>query len=250
MGIGFGSRMQDTFMFIAYPSSNGTGLTLSPRWAGCHSEPEYMPDVVVEKIFNDVYAPHANTVSSGIMIAHGVCRNCTRFILQDMDMESEAQPFIYALGSAPKQSNALQSDDPAAKLRLHTFHGSFLADMTYATSSGAHARVPHPNDPGGSPSGVADTNFASAFSSTAYNTSSDSEWAPVLHGVLMSLAFVLVFPLGAMLVRLLSRTGFILHAGLQILGVVIVVIGLGAGVYAGKLYNQTRTLQTLSLIHI
>jgi len=240
MGVGFGSRMQDTFMFIAYPSKNGTGLTISPRRARGHSEPEHMPDVVIKKIFDDAYAPHANTVGYGVMIAHAVCRNCTALILDKVDLDSKAQPFIYALGAAPKISDPLQSDYPSAGLRMHAFRGHFLADMTFATSPETHARVPHPNDPGGSPSGVADTNFASAFSTTPYGASNDTEWAPVLHGVLMSLAFVLIFPLGAVLMRLLKRFGFVVHISLQILGSTVVVIGVAAGVYVSKRYNQTR----------
>lgn len=244
MGIGFGSEMQNTFMFIAYPSANGTGLTLSPRRAKGHSEPEHMPGVVVEKIFNDVYAPHANTVGDGIIIAHGVCRNCTELILNKVDLNSKAQPFVYALGTAPKHSDPLKSDDPAASLRMHALHGSFEADMTFAVSSDAHARVPHPNDPGGSPSGVADTNFASAFSTTSYHTSKDSEWAPVVHGVFMSLAFILIFPLGAVLMRLLKRVRFVVHAGVQALGSALVLIGFAAGVYVSRRYNHTRRLST------
>lgn len=244
MGIGFGSRMQDTFMLIAYPSENGTGLTISPRWARGHSEPDYVPDVVVEKIFNDAYAPHANTVDDGVMIAHGVCRNCTSLVLDKIDLNSKAQPFIYALGAAPKKSDPLKSDDPAAALRLHAFHGHFLADMTFATSPETHARVPHPNDPGGAPSGVADTNFAFAFSTTPYDTSTDNEWVPVLHGVLMSLAVILIFPLGAVIMRMLKRFGFAAHVGLQVFGLVVVVIGFGAGVYVSQRYNHTRNFGT------
>lgn len=240
MGVGFGAQMKDTFMLIAYPSANGTGLTLSPRLARGHSEPEFQHDVVVEKIFSDSYAPAANTVQSGIMIAHGVCRNCTSWTTGALDLSSNHQPFIFALGADPGKGQALQSDDPAAGLRRHSFYGRFEADMSYAVSAPEHGRVPPPNDPGGSPSGVADTNFAYAFASEAFDTHHDSEWAPALHGVLMSLAFVLVLPLGALLMRLLRRMGFVYHAGVQALGIALVVVGFAAGVYASKQYVRSR----------
>lgn len=244
MGVGFGSRMKGALMLIAYPSSNGTGLTISPRNANGHSEPEYQEDIVVEKIFSDNYAPAANQVANGIMIAHGVCRNCTSWATGALELDSVEQPFIYALGADEGKSNALKSDDPAVGLRRHSFYGHFLGDMTYAISSPEHGRVPPPNDPGAASSGVADTNFAYAFSTKAFDTHQDSEWAPVFHGVIMSLAFILVLPTGALLMRILRKMGLLIHAGVQSFGVALVVVGFGTGVYVSRQYNRTRHFGT------
>lgn len=244
MGVGFGSQMKDTFMLIAYPSSNGTGVTISPRIARGNSEPELQKDVVVEEIFSDEYAPAANQVQHGIMIAHGVCRNCTKWAAGALDLGNTRQPFIYALGADPGKGTALQSDDPGAGLRRHSFYGRFFGDMTYAISTPEHGRVPPPNDPGAAPSGVSDTNFAYAFSTKAFDTHDDVEWVPVLHGVIMSLAFVLVFPTGALLMRLLKKMGVLFHAGVQFLGLVLVVVGFGTGVHVGRQYNRSRRFGT------
>lgn len=244
MGIGFGSQMKGALMLIAYPSSNGTGLTISPRIARGHSEPEFQEDIVVEKIFSDEYAPAANQVKHGIMIAHAVCRNCTRWTTGALDLTNKRQPFIYALGADPGKGDALESDDPDAALRRHSFYGHFEGDMTFAISTREHGRVPPPNDPGASPSGVADTNFAYAFASKAFDTHEDKEWGPVLHGVIMSLAFILIFPSGALLMRVLRRIGFLVHAGVQMVGGLLVIIGLGIGVYVSRQYNHSRHFGT------
>ncbi|KAI7550751.1 hypothetical protein KC317_g14183, partial [Hortaea werneckii] len=61
MGVGFGSKMKDSLMLIAYPSSNGTGMTLSPRLGTGHTEPEYTDEVSCEMIWNSDL-PGANTV--------------------------------------------------------------------------------------------------------------------------------------------------------------------------------------------
>jgi hypothetical protein len=244
MGVGFGGKMEDTFMLIAYPSGNGTGLTISPRIARGHSEPVFQPDVVVEKIFSDGYAPAANRVAKSIMIAHGVCRNCTWWTKGALSLDNTKQPFIYALGADPGKGSALESDDPSAGLRRHSFYGHFEGDMTYAISTREHGRVPPPNDPGGGASGVADTNFAFSFSTKAFDTHDDSEWVPVLHGVIMSLAFILIFPSGALLMRLLRRKGVLFHAGVQMFGLFLVAIGLGTGVYVSRQYNRSRSFAT------
>lgn len=244
MGVGFGSQMKDSFMLIAYPSSNGTGLTISPRIASGRSEPEFQKDIVVEKVFSDDYAPAANMVQHGIMIAHAVCRNCTQWAKGSLDLGNTRQPFIFALGADPGKGNALESDDPSAGLRRHSFYGHFEGDMTYAISTREHGRVPPPNDPGAAPSGVADTNFAYAFSSKAFDTHEDTAWVPVLHGIIMSLAFILVFPSGALLMTLLRKMGLLFHVGVQIFGLLLVIIGLGTGVYVSKQYNRSRYFGT------
>lgn len=236
--------MKDTFMLIAYPSGNGTGLTISPRIGRGHYEPEFQPDIVVEKIFSDDYAPAANQVKHEIMIAHAVCRNCTKWATGALDLGNTKQQFIYALGADPGKGDALMSDDPAAGLRRHSFYGHFEGDMTYAISTKKHGRVPPPNDPGGGVSGVADTNFAFAFSTKAFDTHDDTEWVPVLHGVIMSLAFILIFPSGALLMSLLRRKGVLFHAGVQTFGLFLAIVGLGTGVYVSRQYNRSRGFAT------
>lgn len=238
MGVGFGPRMQDTFMLLAHPSSNASGLTLSARVARhAHSEPSLLHHVRIDKIFSDAYAPAANTVHGGLMIAHAVCRNCSALI-PSLNLSSPAQPFIFALGP---EAHKLASDDPAAPLRRHAVYGHFEADLRYAVSEPEHARVPPPNDPGGSPSGVADTNFAWAFAARVGGVVRDSGgWAGTAHGVVMSLAFALVFPAGIVVKRVLGRLGFWVHVGVQGVGLLLVLVGLGAGVAVSREYNRSR----------
>jgi hypothetical protein len=79
---------------------------------------------------------------------------------------------------------------------------------------------------------------------SAFDTHDDVEWVPVLHGVIMSLAFILVFPTGALLMRLLRKMGVLFHAGVQSLGLVLAVVGFGTGVYIGRQYNRSRRFGT------
>lgn len=233
MGVGFGHDMRNTRMLIAYVSADGHHLTNTARMAKGHSEPEWESDIIIEGVYNDTYAPYSNTLSpDGIMITHAVCRNCSSWAGGSIDTTSTTQPFIFALGP----NATLHSDDPNAALRIHEFHGNFQLDMTVATnSSGAYGRVPAPQDPGLQ---VGDSfwAFANYFSSNTYNTGTDAEWAGIVHAVFMCLAFLLVFPLGAVLLRLMRRV--MVHAAIQAVGVGLVVIGVGLGVYASRMYNK------------
>ena len=237
MGVGFGSSMENTRMIISYISEDGHNLVNSPRMSRGQAEPEWEKDIVIENVKNDQYAPYSNTLSpDGIMISHAVCRNCSSWATGSINTTSTTQPFIFALGP----NITLHNSDKDAPLRLHEFHGSFQLDMTVATnSSGSYGRVPAPQDPGLQ---VGDSYwaFANYYSSNAYSTGHDAEWAQIVHAVFMCLAFLLVFPIGAISLRLVRRAP--IHAAVQTFGLGLVLIGFGLGVYASKLYNKVSYL--------
>ena len=68
--------------------------------------------------------------------------------------------------------------------------------------------------------------------------------ARIAHGTIMGLAFALFFPIGGIIIRVLSFRGLIwVHAGLQTLTYTLVLAGMGLGVYiARKPDNQVRSL--------
>lgn len=60
----------------------------------------------------------------------------------------------------------------------------------------------------------------------------------VAHGVIASLAFVLLFPVGGILIRLFSFRGLIwVHAGLQAVTYVLYIVAFGLGIYMANTYN-------------
>lgn len=66
--------------------------------------------------------------------------------------------------------------------------------------------------------------------------------AKIAHGTIMGLAFALFFPIGGIIIRVLSFRGLIwVHAGLQMLTYTLALAGMGLGVYiALKPHNQVR----------
>lgn len=57
----------------------------------------------------------------------------------------------------------------------------------------------------------------------------------IAHGVLASLAFVILFPMGSIAIRLASFPGIIwIHAAFQIFAYIIYIAGFGLGVYLAK----------------
>lgn len=242
LGVGFGSEMKDSFMLIAYPSADGLKTTISPRIATGHREPEFDSSYEIVKVYNDTYAPAANTVTdegTGTIIAHAICLNCTRWASGFLDTTTTEQPFIFALGP----NVTFRSDSPDASIPRHALYGKFAMDTRKATNhSGWYGRVPAPNLPHFvfPPN---DTAFESANSQPAFDVHFMDNPLPGAHAALMCTAFVLVFPAGALIMQFLKRV--LWHAVTQVVGFCLAFAGFVIAASFSRQYNKVSTHQTL-----
>ena len=235
IGGGFGSEMNNALMFIAYPAANGHNVTISPRIGNGHSEPTYTPDIEVLGIHNDTYAPNSMTVvKGGAMIMHGMCRNCTKWATGELDLQSTEQPLIFALGP----SCSLRSDSPEASIPRHRVHGHYTMNMIEASNAtGWYGRVPGPNIPD-FVFPPTDAAFVSEWTTPEEDVRYMKNTMPSVHAALMCIAFVVIFPAGSLVLIFLKKV--LLHAALQVVGLVIVIAGMGVGVSMSKPYNKVR----------
>lgn len=244
LGVGIGKEMKDSFMLLAYPSADGLEVTISPRIATGHTEPTYDPSFQILKVYNDTYGPNANTVTehgTGTIIAHAVCFNCSRWATGFLDTRSTTQPFIFALGP----NTDFRSDSLEASIPRHSLVGKFTMDMTEATNyTGWYGRVPAPNIPH-FPFPPNDTAFASSNSEPAFDVRTINNPLPGTHGALMCVAFVLVFPSGALIMQFLKRT--LWHAAVQLIGFCLVFSGFGVAVHFARQYNRVGRIYLFEL---
>ena len=147
-----------------------------------------------------------------------------------MDLSSTSTTWIWAF----KNGAALNSDSTSEKLEQHDVMDSFDFDLAKATG-------------GNSLNPFADTSGAvvSGGSSNAEQEIKKARRLKIAHGTIMGLAFVIVYPLGAILIRLLSFSGLIwVHAATQTFAYLLASAGFGLGVYiALKPERQVRTPQ-------
>ncbi|KLJ08563.1 hypothetical protein EMPG_15991 [Blastomyces silverae] len=73
------------------------------------------------------------------------------------------------------------------------------------------------------------------------------------HGVVMSIAFVIIFPLGALFVRTQKIKGGVwIHAACQLIGWILTIAGLATGIRVGKildrLHNNAHTILGTAII--
>ncbi|KAK5019444.1 hypothetical protein BJ546DRAFT_1129575 [Cryomyces antarcticus] len=211
VGVGIGKQMRDSLMFIAYTDSSGHG----------NSEPTYTTS---KNLTVETSSGMADDQSTYVIDA--CCHNCTTWSHGSLDLKSKIAPFIFALGGG----YATVSNSPAASIERHEVFGSFTMDMQQATSDGAGG-VPQPNAPNGT--------YVTSGASLATGLKQDNNYGPPLHALVMCLAFVLVFPLGALLLRVLESVKW--HAGVQIIGFIIAFIGVASGIYIATMYNKSKS---------
>jgi hypothetical protein len=152
---------------------------------------------------------------NGIHAATAYFKNSSVWIQKSID-----KPFIIALGPKP---HGQTDPSPIAMIQRHVVYGSFTMDMTQASSSLA------------SQANGEDGMWASSGASSAFDVSKDFDLGCVIHAVVMCLAFVIVFPFGALFLRLLSVR---VHYLVQLTASLLVFIGLGTDIYVSMEYNK------------
>lgn len=162
-------------------------------------------------------------VSDGIMTANVRCSNCDTWSGGSMDFSSSSAEWIFAV----KAGSSMNSGDLDANIGIHDGASSFMFDLAQARGGSADVN-PFASTTDGMPVVVSGSDTASSSSSS----SSTGNTILLAHGALASLAFVGLFPVGGIVIRVANFTGLIwVHAALQILGVVTYIAAFGLGVY-------------------
>ncbi|GAB7352716.1 hypothetical protein MBLNU459_g3071t1 [Dothideomycetes sp. NU459] len=238
---GQGTRMKGSNMFIIYADSTGNNVTVSPRLGTGDVEPNYNANGQITML-------EGSGISNGVMTANFKCSTCESWSGGSMNFSSNAGKFIYAY----KSGKALDTSSVSQGLDQHDDYGDFTLDFSQARGGSsfnpfvADASSPSGTSSTSSTSGTSTTatssasSGASASSTPATTTSSSSgkkkhyPFNPVLfaHGLMASLAFVILMPAGAISIRIFNFPGLIwVHAAIQMLAYAVYIAAFGIGVY-------------------
>lgn len=183
-----------------------------------------------------------------------------------MDITSANSQWIWAV----KSGSSVNSNSVSTHLSQHEGQGSFKLDLTKAR--GGNSVNPFAESQtattGATPSSVAESPSGSSSGSSSGGAGASSggssggaadysriaqqfakrDKCVIAHGVVMGLSFALLFPLGAILIRLLSFSGLVwFHAGLQILALALAIAGMGLGIYiVSEFRNNFRLLRVFT----
>jgi hypothetical protein len=208
-----GTAMNNANMFLMHSSADGTNVTLSARNTSGHIMPTHNSAA-------DVYLMEGSGISNGKMTANVRCANCNSWSTGSMSLKDSTSDWLYAYRSG----SPVNSDDTNAVISQHDRNGNFQWDLSRAT--------------GGSSANP----FTASATTTTNSSSSSNEWDRMspqsqsrfaqTHGALATIAFVAIFPVGAILVRLASFSGLAwIHGGLQIFGYLLFIVAAGIGIY-------------------
>ncbi|KAK5215731.1 hypothetical protein LTR72_011218 [Exophiala xenobiotica] len=193
--IGTGDKMDGSLMFILYPSTDSDEATVSVRTAGGHDTPE---------AFTGLQYRVLKTSNDGTSLTADIqCFNCTQYSGNSIDITSTEQPWIWAIGPG----DHVRSNSQDADIEQHSHYGVFFTDMNKARATAASV-----------PSVTGTPNINTTAQPGYIND------LVVLHAILLGVAFVIAFPLGAVSLRVLRS--FNIHWIIQLFTSVACLIGL------------------------
>ncbi|KAJ8064405.1 hypothetical protein OCU04_006747 [Sclerotinia nivalis] len=214
IGIGQGSAMRGSNIFVMYADSTGNNVTLSPRRGVGTVQPNFDASTQVTLL-------DGSGIINGRMVANFRCSNCNSWNGGSMSFIDASSEWIWAHRAGP----ALSSDSVNANIGFHDEYG--VATLNLQTAAGGESANPFLTAE--AISTPSQTSFGSSEAATGL---SDYTKMLIAHGVLGSLAFVILFPSGAIAIRICNFRNLLwLHAGWMVGAYMIVLASLGMGVW-------------------
>lgn len=179
---------------------------------------------------------------------NGRCTNCTTWNRGSLDLNSTNQAFIYALGPSSGSLVKLQSNSISANLERHSIYGEesrkFTADWQSLTDTGNFEMNMTKATGGTDGTTLLSTSLSSITTSSGAaqdgDQTSDSNWPVIIHAVVLSVAFIIIMPGGAIFLRLIPAS-VRWHWVNQTIATILVCIGGVIGLWLSTMYNRSSS---------
>jgi len=231
-------------MLVMY-ASGSNNVTVSPRLGQGHFEPQFNSAAQITVLEG------SGIDQNGNLIANIRCDTCLSWSGGSMDPTDSSSSWMWAIKSGP----ALDSTSTSASISQHDTESRFGLNLQQGTGgTSSNPFNPAASGTSASASGTASSAATGTAASTPSPTivvtgpvptsgsssSGGSFKIPVnttraAHAAVMSVVFILFFPLFALTLYLPSakRVRYV-HAPLQIFSIILLLVGLGTGVKLGK----------------
>lgn len=201
--------MSNSNMFIMYTNGNGN-VTLSPRFSRGQTQPQFSADLDVELL-------SGSGIENGLMTANIRCGNCAQSGAGNFNAQSGQ--WIHAR----RNGAALDTTDVRANIVEHDNYDSFTWSYSNAVG-GASAN----------PFAASDTIIAGPTAPVASTNRTMRSNILLVHGIFASLAFLVFFPVGAIVIRVGRFSSALkVHIAIQILSWALFITSFGLGLYYG-----------------
>lgn len=244
--IGTGSIMSGSLMFIVYGDPlSGEQPIVSIRKSTGHHQPTlvtpadlpYGMDLrVVDAQWTrgDTLEQSSKVSNPSMSLARVsiICYSCALWPTTDLSPTSKSQPWIWAWN--PKQEFEMYSYD--IELDMHKHHagqggwGNFYIDMASTISKAPYPPSLPPVRPGVEKLHTSEQPMG--FMNTFKQLGSGSAF--MLHGLALGIAFVLLFPMGVVGLRIGKPKSFQYHWVIQLIGSILIVGGILLGYFKSE----------------
>ncbi|KAB8299810.1 hypothetical protein EYC80_000060 [Monilinia laxa] len=234
IGAGQGSSMQGSNIFVIYADSTGTNVTLSPRLGVGEIQPKSDTSAQVTLL-------EGSGISDGQMVANIKCSNCDSWNGGSMNFTDTSSEWIWA----HRTGTPLSSDSVDANIQIHDQEG--VASLNLQVAVGVDDANPFLLT-NWRPTANQTTPNQSSSGSTGIISTGRYESSTVLtaHGVLACLAYVVLFPSGAIAIRIFNFRNLLwFHAGWMVTAYTIVLASLGMGVWMAYIYQELSTAHSV-----
>jgi hypothetical protein len=239
--------------------ADGKGnVTISPRAGRNHIEPLLDSSIKVELLAG-------SGISDGTMTAN------VKYTIDSSVISASSDSTDWV--AAWQEGKALDSTSQSAEITQHDNHDQFTFDLTKAvitsaenpyvsSSSGSSATASSgsatgtqtgsgstPTSGSSSGDGDGDDDGDSGSSGSSSSTAENPMKYQTAHGVLMATSFVVLLPLGAIIMNLVG--GVWLHAIIQMVSLLAIIAAFGIGIHLAQLEHEVwLPLPVLSQTHI
>lgn len=206
VALGQGHGMAGANIFVIYTSSD-SNVTVSPRLGKGHSSPEINRDAEVTVL-------EGSGESNGRVIANVRCDNCLSWDGGSMDPKDSSSSWIWSM----KNGAPLDSSETDELIGYHNARGVFTLDLNEGTGRDSD-----------NPFLEFDSNDLSDSGSAV---SSGNVTKRSVHGIIMAITFVVLFPTFALTLHIVpyNKTVSHIHAPLQLIALCLAIVGFGLGI--------------------
>ncbi|KAJ5569461.1 uncharacterized protein N7459_008891 [Penicillium hispanicum] len=208
--LGQGTQMKGANMVVVYTSSRNN-VTVSSRAGVSHTEPLYNKDAKLAVM-------EGSGVHDGVITANVRCDDCVDWDSDNHDVANGSSSWIWAV----KFGQPLNSASVSATITHHDYSGAYIVERHKA--SGNISQNPFLQ--------LAPMSIHSGPSSFDYQAFDKKK---ISHAVLMTAAFVVLFPCSALALRVFPSSNVLaIHATLQLFTLAVAIAGFGVGISMAK----------------
>lgn len=214
--LGQGDQMAGANIIVVYRS--GDNVTVSPRTGVGHVQPLYNQGANIS-VMSGSGAP------AGMITANIRCDTCLSWSGGTLDLSATSTSWIWAI----KYGKSLSTSKQTATIPEHDQKGVMRVDLKPAIGKTASPDNPFANVP---PVGVIS---GPTFDEKKFRREK------LAHGVIMTVAFIAMFPLSALLLHLSTSSNTVaFHATLQLITLGVSVAGMALGIVLARDIGQMK----------